>query len=102
MTKLLLLTGLLAGSLTVATAAPHLEGPGVPLVLTVKAAREAPGTTVTVRAVVLNGAEMGNIRYVQDSEADLALYAQAAKLPGFGELRADDSIQVTAVTHHPD
>ena len=96
MTKLLLLTGLLAGSLTVATAAPHPEGPGVPPVLTVKAARaQAPGTTVTVRAVVLNGAEMGNIRYVQDSEAGLALYAQAAKLPGFGELRAGDSIQVT-------
>jgi hypothetical protein len=50
---------------------------------------------VTVRAVVLNGPELGNLRYVQDAEAGLALYAQPAKLPGFGELRAGDSIQVT-------
>jgi hypothetical protein len=48
-----------------------------------------------VRAVVLNGGEMGNIRFVQDSEAGLALYAHPTKLPGFGELRAGDSIQVT-------
>ena len=38
---------------------------------------------------------MGNIRYVQDADAGLALYAQPAKLPGFGELRAGDSIQVS-------
>ena len=64
--------------------------------LTLKAARAmAMGSTVTVRAVVLNGAEMGNIRYVQDGSAGLALYAQPAKLAGFGELRAGDSIQVT-------
>lgn len=64
--------------------------------LTVKAARAlGPGSTVTVRAVVLNGAEMGNVRYVQDGEAGLALYAQPTKLPGYGELRAGDSIQVT-------
>jgi Fibronectin type III domain len=96
MTKLLLLAGLFSGSLPVATAAPKCGGPGVPPVLTVKAARAAgPGSTVTIRAVVLNGAEMGNMRFVQDAEAGLSLYAQAAKLPGFGELRAGDSIQVT-------
>ena len=96
MTKLLLLAGMFAGLLPIATAAAPTGVPGVPPVLSVKAARaQAPGTTVTVRAVVLNGAEMGNIRYVQDGGAGLALYAQAAKLPGFGELRAGDSIQVT-------
>lgn len=68
----------------------------VPPVLAVKAARAlGAGSTVTVRAVVLNGAELGNIRYVQDGEAGLALYAQPAKLPGFGELQAGDSIVVT-------
>ena len=64
--------------------------------LTVKAARAlGPGSTVTVRAVVLNGGEMGNISYIQDGEAGLALYAQPTKLPGYGELRAGDSIQVS-------
>ncbi len=95
MTKLLLLVGLLAGSSAAAVAAAPDE-PTMPAVLTVKAARAlGPGSTVTVRAVVLNGAEMGNIRYVQDAEAGLALYAQPTKLPGYGELRAGDSIQVT-------
>jgi len=65
-------------------------------VLTLKAARAQPaGATVTVRAVVLNGTEMGNIRYVQDGSAGLALYAQPTKLAGYGDLRAGDSIQVT-------
>jgi hypothetical protein len=74
------------------------DEPTVPPVLTVKAARAAgPGATVTLRAVVTNGAELGNIRYVQDTDAGLALYAQAAKVPGFGELRVGDSIQVTGV-----
>ncbi|MDO7846303.1 fibronectin type III domain-containing protein [Hymenobacter sp. M29] len=92
MTKLLLLAGLFAGFAT-AQAAP---GPTAPPVLTVKAARAlGAGSTVTVRAVVLNGTELGNIRYIQDAEAGLALYAQPAKLPGFGELRAGDSVQVT-------
>lgn len=91
--SLLLLAGGLAGA---PAAAPAFPPPAVPPVLTVKAARAlGPGSTVTVRAVVLNGAEMGNIRYVQDAEAGLALYAQPAKLPGFGELEAGDSIQVT-------
>ncbi|HEX8326581.1 MAG TPA: fibronectin type III domain-containing protein [Hymenobacter sp.] len=92
-TTLLLVAGLFSLTFPAAVAA---EAPGVPPVLSVKAARElGAGSTVTVRAVVLNGDEMGNIRYVQDSEAGLALYAHPAKLPGFGELRAGDSIQVT-------
>ncbi|MBF9140991.1 fibronectin type III domain-containing protein [Hymenobacter properus] len=78
------------------TPPPAPTEPTAPPVLTVKAARAlGPGSTVTVRAIVLNGPEMGNVRYVQDAEAGLALYAQPAKLPGFGELRAGDSIQVT-------
>jgi hypothetical protein len=91
---LLLLAGVISGSALAAPASPPT--PPTPPVFTLKAARAlGPGSTVTVRAVVLNGAEMGNIRYVQDGEAGLALYAQAAKLPGYGELQAGDSIQVT-------
>ncbi len=91
MITLFLLAGWLAGA-----PAPVPTPAAAPAVLTVKAARAlGPGSTVTVRAVVLNGAELGNIRYVQDGEAGLALYAQPTKLPGYGELRAGDSIQVT-------
>ncbi|MFC7669724.1 hypothetical protein ACFQT0_21915 [Hymenobacter humi] len=95
MNKLLLLAALFPGVSAVALGAEP-GNPGSPQVLTVKAARAlSPGTAVTIRAVVLNGAELGNIRYVQDGEAGLALYAQPTKLPGYGELRAGDSIQVT-------
>ncbi|WP_201980277.1 fibronectin type III domain-containing protein [Hymenobacter rubidus] len=94
MNKLLLTACLFSGAQASVSAAPPV--PTVPSVLTVKAARAlGAGSTVTVRAVVLNGSEMGNIRFIQDAEAGLALYAQAAKLPGFGELHAGDSIQVT-------
>lgn len=90
-TTLLFLSYQLAGA-----PAPTPPASSVPPVLTLKAARAlAPGTTVTVRGVVLNGAEFGNLRYVQDRDAGLALYAQPAKLPGYGELQAGDSIQVT-------
>ena len=93
MTSLFLIAGLLT---RFASETPTLHGLAAPPVLTVKAARALPpGSTVTIRAVVINGAEMGNIRYVQDADAGLALYAQPTKMPGFGELRAGDSIQVT-------
>ena len=93
----LLIGSLLSGVAAAASAPPDAPAtPKTPPVLTVKAARAlGVGSTVTVRAVVLNGLELGNIRFVQDGEAGLALYAQAAKLPGFGELRAGDSLQVT-------
>ncbi|MBO2011647.1 fibronectin type III domain-containing protein [Hymenobacter negativus] len=88
------LSVLLIGASTASTT--PLSNAAAPPVLTVKAARaQGVGSTVTVRAVVLNGAEMGNIRYVQDAEAGLALYAQPAKLAGYGALQAGDSIQVT-------
>ena len=70
--------------------------PAAPPVLTLKAARAlGAGATVTVRAVVANGSELGNLRFVQDANAGLALYALASKVPGFAELQAGDSIQVT-------
>lgn len=95
MNSLLLFTGLLAGF---PDAAPTPPGPPASPgpVLTIKAARALPpGSTVTIRAVVINGTEMGNIRYVQDADSGLALYAQPAKLAGYAELHTGDSIQVT-------
>ena len=72
------------------------DDPAAPPVLSLKAARaQGAGATVTVRAVVLNGPELGNLRFVQDADAGLALYALGSKVPGFSELRAGDSIQVT-------
>ena len=77
--KLVLLAGLFSGLLPVTTAALRLIGLAVPPVLTVKAAWAlGPGSIVTVRAVVLNGAEMGSVRYIQDADAGLVLYTQTA------------------------
>jgi hypothetical protein len=85
-----MLTIVLFASLLSGHPAPLATPPAdaaAPPVLTLKAARAlGAGSTVTVRAMVLNGPEMGNIRYVQDGEAGLALYSQPAKLPGYGEL----------------
>ena len=38
-----------------------------------------PGTVVTVRGVVTNGPELGNIRYIQDKEAGLALFSNTSE-----------------------
>ena len=90
---LLPITSAFAGAPVVST---NLADSAAPPVLTLKAARaQGAGATVTVRAVVVNGAELGNLRFVQDADAGLALYALASKVPGFAELQAGDSIQVT-------
>lgn len=47
-----------------------------------------------VRTVVLNGAELGDLRYVQDGEA-VRPPTLSTRVLGFGELRASDSLQVT-------
>jgi len=65
-------------------------------IITLKAARaQGPGATVTVRGVVLNGPELGGLRFVQDGEAGLALYSLPSRIEGFDDLRAGDSIQAT-------
>ncbi|MVN77075.1 hypothetical protein GO988_12130 [Hymenobacter sp. HMF4947] len=92
-TTYFLLTGLL-GSLATGPS----DTPPVPsgAVQSLKAARTlGAGATVTVRAVVLNGAELGGLRFVQDGESGLALYALPTRVPGFDELQAGDSVQVT-------
>jgi hypothetical protein len=65
-------------------------------IITLKAARaQGAGATVTVRGVVLNGPELGGLRFVQDGEAGLALYSLPSRIEGFDDLRAGDSIQAT-------
>ncbi len=67
-----------------------------PVVLTVAAARsQGAGAVVTLRAVVLNGAELGQLRFVQDDKTGLALYARPEKVAGYDALQAGDSIQVS-------
>lgn len=66
------------------------------VVQTIKAAKAlGPGATVTVRGVVSNGPELGALRFVQDGEAGLALYALPTRVPGYDELQAGDSLQVS-------
>ncbi|KAA9327520.1 hypothetical protein F0P96_16185 [Hymenobacter busanensis] len=62
-------------------------------VISLNAARAAgPGTTVTVRGVVTNGAELGFIRYVQDKDGGLAAFSN--KLEGFANLAPGDSVEL--------
>ncbi|MGI4761219.1 MAG: fibronectin type III domain-containing protein [Janthinobacterium lividum] len=90
-------------SLLLASLASHLvaapgskPGPPGPAVLSIKAAKAmGAGATVTVRGVISNGPELGALRFVQDTQAGLALYALPTRVPGYDELRAGDSLQVT-------
>jgi hypothetical protein len=101
--SILYLLMLFSTSLLLASLASHpATGPGPkpappsPAVQTIKAAKVlGPGATVTVRGVVSNGPELGALRFVQDGEAGLALYALPTRVPGYDELRAGDSLQVT-------
>lgn len=80
-----MLLALLLGSSTFATAQT---------VVTLSAARAAgPGASVTVRGVVVNGAELGPLRYIQDKDAGLAAFS--TKLPEFAGLVAGDSVQIS-------
>jgi hypothetical protein len=97
---MLISTLLLAAGLLTGPEAGH--GPGTPKappvvgVISLKAARtQGAGATVTVRGLVLNGAELGGLRFVQDGETGLALYALPTRVPGFDELHAGDSVQAT-------
>ena len=87
-------------SLLAAFLGPPAHKPAKPApaagIITLKAARaQGAGATVTVRGVVLNGPELGGLRFVQDGEAGLALYSLPSRIEGFDDLRAGDSIQAT-------
>jgi len=57
---------------------------------------QGPGTQVTVRGIVTNGAELGKIRYMQDGTAGLAAYPGSGSMAGFeAAVTTGDSIEVT-------
>jgi hypothetical protein len=95
---MILFTSLLLASLgsNLATGPGPKPAPPGTAVQSIKAAKAlGPGATVTVRGVISNGPELGALRFVQDGEAGLALYALPTRVPGYDELRAGDSLQVT-------
>ncbi|OON69258.1 hypothetical protein [Hymenobacter sp. CRA2] len=64
--------------------------PGGPLTLAAVRAGE-PNATVTVRGVVINGPELGNIRYIQDKDGSLALFSNT--LDALKALAPGDSVE---------
>jgi phosphatidylserine/phosphatidylglycerophosphate/cardiolipin synthase-like enzyme/DNA/RNA endonuclease YhcR with UshA esterase domain len=66
-------------------------------VQTISNARSMPvGSTITVRGIVTNGAELGKIRYFQDGTGGIAAFPNAASAPNFeANVMLGDSIEVT-------
>ncbi|HEU4717628.1 MAG TPA: phospholipase D-like domain-containing protein [Bacteroidia bacterium] len=63
----------------------------------IQAARQAAiNSTVTIRGIVTNGAELGTIRYVQDSSAGIALYDAALS----GVQRGDSIVATGTLTSY--
>ena len=61
-------------------------------------AREASlGSTVTVKGIVTNGDELGDIRYLQDATAGIAAYPGSGSVSGFDVVALGDEIEVTGV-----
>ncbi len=64
-------------------------------VFTIAGARQqALNSTVTVRGIVTNGAELGTIRYLQDGTAGIAAFGGNADL---NALKPGDSVEITGV-----
>lgn len=63
------------------------------LITIAEARASAEGTTVTVRGIVVNGSELGPIRYMQDETGAIAAYDFAAT----ADVVTGDSIEVTGV-----
>ena len=58
----------------------------------------ALGQSVTVQGIVINGDELGIIRYLQDSSAGIAAYPGNGSAEGFDEnVKIGDEIQVTGI-----
>lgn len=55
------------------------------------------GSVVTVRGIVLNGAELGPIRFLQDSTAALAVYPGGASPQSFQQVKTGDEVEITGV-----
>lgn len=65
--------------------------------ISIESARQLPlGSTVTVSGQVLNGQELGLIRYIDDGTAGLSIYPGFGSMTGFSnQVGRGDSIQVT-------
>ena len=65
--------------------------------ITVAQARALPvGSSVTVRGIILNGDELGNVRFLQDKTAGIALFPGNGSQPGFADaVGRGDSILVS-------
>ena len=62
---------------------------------TISAARSAAiGSTVTITGIVLNGAELGPIRYIQDATGGIAAYSSSM----LTNILRGDSVTVSGVT----
>jgi hypothetical protein len=62
--------------------------------ITISAAHGQPiGNTVTVKGVVLNGGELGVIRYIYDGTAAVAVYGST-----ISSVNRGDTLKVTGVT----
>lgn len=62
------------------------------------ARQQSLGSTVTIRGIVTNGAELGNIRYIQDATAGLPAFPGSGSIPGFAAtVNRGDSISVTGI-----
>jgi phosphatidylserine/phosphatidylglycerophosphate/cardiolipin synthase-like enzyme len=60
----------------------------LPAQIPIAEARDLPvGTVVTVSGIVLNGPELGGIRYVQDATAGMAVFPGTGSTPGFSPPR---------------
>lgn len=91
--KILLLPVLLASALPSLQAQPGHAPAATPL-SSIQAARLAgPGATVTVRGIVSNGSELGQLRFVQDKQAGLATFS--LNNPNFAALQPGDSVLLT-------
>ncbi|MCB0657159.1 MAG: T9SS type A sorting domain-containing protein [Saprospiraceae bacterium] len=63
---------------------------------TIHTARQsAIGTAITVQGVVLNGEELGPIRYVQDSTGGIGVYPGNGSVPAFSGANPGDIIRVS-------
>lgn len=63
----------------------------------IDARHRPPGSVITVKGVILNGSELGVIRYLQDSTAGIAAYPGGAVPPGFEQTTTGDEISITGV-----
>ena len=53
---------------------------------------KAVGTQVTVRGIILNGDELGLIRYVQDNTGGIAVYSSSA-----ASTKPGDDVEITGI-----